>query len=123
MSPGFGLLGHLLGMCRGSGIGARVNMAEVPLLDKVLAMADAGLVSGASGRNWRSYGAEVDLAARVTDAHKALLCDPQTSGGLLVACAPGALLDVMALFERHGCAQAGRIGGMIAGPSGVTVEL
>ncbi len=120
---GFGLLGHLLEMCRGSGMGARVNMADVPLLDRVLAMADAGLVTGASARNWTSYGAEVQLGPRVTGAHKALLCDPQTSGGLLVACAPDALADVMATFERHGCAQAGLIGGMIAGPSRVTVEL
>jgi selenide,water dikinase len=120
---GFGLLGHLLEMCRGSRIGARVNMAQVPLLDKVLAMADAGLVTGASGRNWRSYGAEVELAARVTDAHKALLCDPQTSGGLLVACAPDALADVMATFARHGGAQASLIGGMIGGAPRVSVEL
>jgi selenide,water dikinase len=120
---GFGFLGHLLEMCRGSGIGARVNMAEVPLLAKVLAMADAGLVTGASGRNWRSYGAEVELGARVTDAHKALLCDPQTSGGLLVACAPDALVDVMATFARHGCGQASLIGGMIGGASRVSVEL
>jgi selenide, water dikinase len=86
-------------------------------------MADAGLVTGASGRNWRSYGAEVELGARVTDAHKALLCDPQTSGGLLVACAPDALVDVMATFARHGCGQASLIGGMIGGASRVSVEL
>jgi selenide,water dikinase len=120
---GFGLLGHLLEMCRGSGIGARVNMAEVPLLDKVLAMADAGLVTGASGRNWRSYGAEVELAAHVTPAHKALLCDPQTSGGLLVACAPEALADVLATFARHGGAQARLIGSMIDGAPRVSVQL
>jgi selenide,water dikinase len=120
---GFGLLGHLLEMCRGSGIGARINMAKVPLLDKVLAMADAGLVTGASARNWRSYGAEVELATRATNAHKALLCDPQTSGGLLVACAPDALAEVMATFARHGGAKASLIGGMIDGPPRVSVEL
>jgi selenide,water dikinase len=120
---GFGLLGHLLEMCRGSGAAARVNMAEVPLLDKVLAMADAGLVTGASGRNWGSYGAEVELAAGVTPAQKALLCDPQTSGGLLIACAPDTLTDVLAIFARHGGAQARLIGGMIAGAPRVSVEL
>ena len=120
---GFGLLGHLLEMCRGSGSGARVNMAQVPLLDKVLGMADAGLVTGASGRNWRSCGAEVELAAHVTDAHKALLCDPQTSGGLLVACAPDALADVIATFARYGGARARVIGGMIGGAPRVSVEL
>ena len=120
---GFGLLGHLLEMCRGSGSGARVNLAQVPLLDKVLAMADAGLVTGASGRNWRAYGAEVELTARATEAHKALLCDPQTSGGLMVACAPDALADVMAAFARHGGAQASVIGSMIGGAPRVSVEL
>jgi selenide,water dikinase len=120
---GFGLLGHLLEMCRGSGMGARVKMADVPLLDGVLAMADAGILTGASARNWAYYGAEVKLAARVTGAHKALLCDPQTSGGLLVACSPDALADVMATFDRHGCATAGLIGGMMGGAPRVSVEL
>jgi selenide,water dikinase len=120
---GFGLLGHLLEMCRGSGIGARVNMAQVPLLDNVLAMADAGFVTGASGRNWGSYGAEVDLAARVTPAHKALLSDPQTSGGLLVACAPDALAAVLAIFARHAGAQASLIGAMIDAAPRVSVEI
>ena len=98
-------------------------MADVPLLDKVLAMADAGLVTGASGRNWGSYGAEVQLAAGVTGAQKALLCDPQTSGGLLVACARDALADVLAIFARHGGAQANLIGGMVGGAPRVSVEL
>jgi selenide,water dikinase len=120
---GFGLLGHLLEMCRGSGVGARVNMAHVPLLVNVLTMAAAGLVTGASARNWRSYGAEVELAVRITDAHKALLCDPQTSGGLLVACAPDALADVMAIFARHSGARASLIGDMIPGSPRVSVEL
>src|SRR5208283_3472272 len=83
---GFGLLGHLLEMCRGSGVGAQVHMSDVPLLDNVLAMAEAGIVTGASARNWASYGEDVALDSRLTGPHKALLCDPQTSGGLLVAC-------------------------------------
>jgi len=120
---GFGLLGHLLEMCRGSGVGARVNMAAVPLLDNVLAMVEAGIVTGSSARNWTSYGADVDLAPRLTGTHKALLCDPQTSGGLLVACAQDALDEVMATFERHGVAHAGLIGSMVAGEPRVAVEL
>jgi len=120
---GFGLLGHLLEMCRGSGLGACVNMADVPLLDNVLAMADAGIVTGASARNWASYGADVELAPRLKGPHKALLCDPQTSGGLLVACAQDALADVMATFERHGFTHAGLIGGMVAGEPRVAVDL
>jgi selenide,water dikinase len=120
---GFGLLGHLLEMCRGSGVGARVNMSDVPLLDNVLAMAEAGIVTGASARNWASYGVDVELASRLTGAHKALLCDPQTAGGLLVACAQEALAEVMATFERHGFAQARVIGAMVAGEPRVAVDL
>ena len=120
---GFGLLGHLLEMCRGSGLGARVDMAAVPLLDNVLAMADAGIVTGASARNWASYSADVELSPRLTGPHKALLCDPQTSGGLLVACAQDGLAQVMATFERHGFAHAGLIGGMVGGEPRVAVDL
>src|SRR5205807_1192138 len=96
---GFGLLGHLLGMCRGARLGARVSMARTPLLDDVLAMAGAGCVTGASARNWDSYEAEVRLAPELGAAHRALLCDPQTSGGLLVACAPDAVGDLTAVIR------------------------
>jgi selenide,water dikinase len=119
---GFGLLGHLLEVCRGSGLGARLKMSDVPLLDNVLALADAGLVTGASARNWSSYGAEVRLAPRLEGVHKDLLSDPQTSGGLLVACAPDTVADVMEIFARHGFERAAVIGGMVAGKSCVEVD-
>jgi selenide,water dikinase len=109
---GFGLLGHLLGMCRGARLGARVSMACVPLLDHVVAMARAGFVTGASARNWASYGDEVRLARQLESVHQALLCDPQTSGGLLVACAPDTVAAALGVFERHGFAQAAVIGAM-----------
>jgi selenide, water dikinase len=118
---GFGLLGHLLEMCRGSGVGAYVKMSDVPLLEDVLALANAGFVTGASARNWASYGDEVRLAPRLEGVHKDLLCDPQTSGGLLVACAGDAVADVMEIFARHGFDQAAVIGGMINGESCVAV--
>jgi selenide, water dikinase len=119
---GFGLLGHLLGMCRGAKLGARVRMADVPVLDHVLAMAEAGVVTGASARNWASYGAEVQLAPQLSDAHKALLCDPQTSGGLLVACSHDTIPDVLQTFNRHGCPQAAVIGGIVDGEPMVRVD-
>jgi selenide, water dikinase len=119
---GFGLLGHLLEMCRGSRLGARVKMSDVPLLDNVPALAAAGNVTGASARNWASYGDEVRLAPGLEIVSKDLLCDPQTSGGLLVACARDAVADVLAVFARHGFAQATVIGTMIEGRSCVTVE-
>ena len=113
---GFGLLGHLLGMCRGAGSGARVSMARIPVLEGVLAMASAGRVTGASARNWDSYGSEVRLDRELTPAHRLLLTDPQTSGGLLVACAPDAESEVVEIFRRHGFAYAAVIGAMTGDP-------
>jgi selenide,water dikinase len=119
---GFGLLGHLLGMCRGSRLGARLSMADVPLLPGVVALATAGTVTGASDRNWASYQAEVRLGARIGAAEQALLADPQTSGGLLVACAPDSLAKVLAEFHRSGFAAAAVIGRMTRGDAVVVVE-
>jgi selenide,water dikinase len=112
---GFGLLGHLLEMCRGSTVGARVSLASVPLLDKVLALADAGVVTGASDRNWASYGDHVRFDPDLGKATRSLLCDPQTSGGLLVSCAPDALSAVLEVLKSHGCDRAAKIGTMVEG--------
>jgi selenide,water dikinase len=119
---GFGLLGHLLEMCRGSGKSARLRLRDVPALPRALELARAGVVTGASKRNLDSYGADVAFAASVGDAERALLTDPQTSGGLLVACAPGAADDVVALFAREGFADARVIGTFHEGPARVDVE-
>ena len=97
-------------------------MADVPLLDGVLALADAGVVTGASARNWNSYGAEVRFGAQLSNAQQALLCDPQTSGGLLVACAPDALALVVDVFRRNGFAYAACVGTMIEGEPIALVE-
>jgi selenide,water dikinase len=118
---GFGLLGHLLEMCRGARLGAQVRMSSVPLLDEVLELADRGFITGASGRNWASYGDEVQLAPDVSRAQQALLCDPQTSGGLLVACSEAAAGDVIATFRRDGFERAAIVGRMVAGLPGVSV--
>ncbi|MEP7208533.1 MAG: selenide, water dikinase SelD [Casimicrobiaceae bacterium] len=106
---GFGLLGHLLEICRGSDVGAEVDLAKVPLLPGVLALARDGFFTGASGRNWEAYGDEVGREA-VDDAQLAVLTDPQTSGGLLVACDPAAAQDVLEVFHRDGFADAALIG-------------
>jgi selenide,water dikinase len=119
---GFGLLGHLLEMCRGARRGARLQMAAVPLLEHVLSMAEAGCVTGASARNWASYGDEARLAPRLAAAHQALLCDPQTSGGLLIACAAEVVPEALSILQRHGCTQAAAIGVMTDGPPIVSVE-
>jgi selenide, water dikinase len=84
-------------------------------------LAAQGMVTGASGRNWASYGADVTLPAGFADADRALLTDPQTSGGLLVACAPSAVDDVLAIFERDGFERAAVIGRVVEGPGRLVV--
>ena len=118
---GFGLLGHLLEICRGSHAGAAIDFARVPLHPGTLDLARSGLYTGASGRNWAAYGSDVDLDARIGDAERALLTDPQTSGGLLVACAPDAVAEVLAIFRREGFAAAADIGAVTAGAPRVAV--
>jgi selenide, water dikinase len=117
---GFGLLGHLLGMCRASEVGARIHFDRVPLLDGAAELVGAGFATGASGRNWASYGREVSLGAGVGDLERTLLTDPQTSGGLLVACAPEALDRMLAVFSEEGFAPA-VIGEIVEGSSRVEV--
>ena len=117
---GFGLLGHGLEMARGAHLKMELALDQIPLLPGVLELAQAGMVTGASERNWDSYGAEVVLPAAISPAHKALLSDPQTSGGLLVACAPEAADAVLACFKKHGFHDARQVGRMAPG-SGVDV--
>ena len=107
---GFGLGGHALEMARGSGCDLHIDWQAVPRLPGIGAMIAAGHVTGASGRNWASYSEGVALPGGFPDADRALLTDPQTSGGLMVACAPEALDQVRAAFARHGFAEAAVIG-------------
>ncbi|WP_395822876.1 selenide, water dikinase SelD [Collimonas sp.] len=109
---GFGLLGHLLELARGAGLSARLDMNAIPLLPQVLQLAEQGNITGASGRNWSSYGHDVSLAATITSLQRSLLTDPQTSGGLLVSCDPGTAEQVLELFRREGFADAAVIGEM-----------
>jgi len=118
---GFGLLGHLLEMARGAGLTAKLNMAHIPLLPNVQQLAANGCVTGASGRNWASYGHAVTLADAVTPVQQALLSDPQTSGGLLVACDAATVDEVLAQFAREGFVHAAVIGEMVAGPAKIEV--
>ena len=118
---GFGLLGHGLEMARASGVALRIELGALPLLSQAAALAGAGFVTGASGRNWDSYGAGVTLPAGVSEAERALLTDPQTSGGLLVACAPDVAEEVLAILRGTGCGLARRIGVVEAGPPGIVV--
>ena len=119
---GFGLLGHLLEMCRGSGLRALVHAAAVPVLPGVQALAEAGVGTGAARRNWASYGENVGLAAGLAPWWQGLLCDPQTSGGLLVAVAPEAAEHVLRCVQEAGCGRAAIIGHLEPGEPGVSVK-
>ena len=118
---GFGLAGHLLEICRGSRLGASVRFADLPIIDEALAWAKDGTKTGATDRNWSGYGHEVRLPAGAPDWQRALITDPQTSGGLLVACAADTEAEVLAEFRKQGFDAACRIGEMVAG-QGITVE-
>ena len=107
---GFGLAGHTLEMARGAGCDIRIDWPAVPLLPGVRTLAAQGLVTGASGRNWAGYGAQVTLPEGFAAEERALLTDPQTSGGLLVACDAASRDAVLAIFARHGFAQAAVVG-------------
>jgi selenide,water dikinase len=117
---GFGLLGHLLEVCRGSGVRARVEWNAVPLLTGARRLAATGFVTGGSGRNWKGYGSLVDLTTHGA-VEQAILTDPQTSGGLLVACAPESVNDVLACFQREGFQHAAVIGDIESGTPGISV--
>src|SRR6266849_6420765 len=119
---GFGLLGHLAEICRGSRLGARVAFESLPVLPAALSLAQQGYNTGAAARNWASYGHDVRLPDDLAPWQQALLCDPQTSGGLLVTCAPQAVAAVLALFRDEGFASAAVIGQMQAGAARITVD-
>ena len=118
---GFGLAGHALEIARGSDCEVRLDWSAVPLLADVRRLAAEGFVTGASGRNWTSYGIDVVLPEGFAAPDRALLTDPQTSGGLLVSCAPSEVDEVMAVFRRHGFEGAAVIGSV--GPAGAAARL
>jgi selenide, water dikinase len=118
---GFGLLGHLLEMCRGSGLRGVVRSADLPLLAGAAALAESGLATGAAKRNWDSYGHDVALRADLPPWRTGLLCDPQTSGGLLVAVAPREAERVLAAVRDADFRRAAIIGHFAAGAPGIDV--
>jgi len=112
---GFGLAGHLLEICRGSKLAAQVRFDALPVIAEALDSVKQGVATGASDRNWKGYGEDVQLPAGAPDWMRKLLSDPQTSGGLLVACAPQAEQAVLAEFSKRGFAEARTIGRLSAG--------
>jgi selenide,water dikinase len=118
---GFGLLGHALEMARGAGVTVRLRVDDAPLLTQAEDFARAGFVTGASHRNWASYGEAVSLPAGLEDWRRLLLTDPQTSGGLLVACDAQAVPAILTRI-REGDSRAAIIGSVEVGDPIVVVE-
>lgn len=110
---GFGLLGHTLELCRGAGLAAEIAADAPAVLEGVQALAQAGVRTGAAVRNWASYGADVRLPADLPDWRKDLLCDPQTSGGLLIAVDPNHVEAVLELV-RGASFEGSRVVGRLA---------
>jgi selenide,water dikinase len=118
---GFGLLGHLLEMCRGASVEAFVDFPSVPLFAQAQRLAEAGIGTGGATRNWTSYGSAVEISAGAPKWSRAVLCDPQTSGGLLIACSQDSAPEVLALVRSRNFSPACVIGRFCEGPPGVRV--
>jgi len=119
---GFGLLGHLLEICKGSGLQAQVEMAAVPLIPAARPFAEQGYGPGAIERNQASFGQHVRFAAGLPDWQQRVLADPQTSGGLLVAVAAEQAPAVLAAFQAAGFGQAAVIGQLQEGAAQIVVR-
>ena len=119
---GFGILGHGLEMARGAGVRVVVDLARIPWLSQAEALAEAGHSTGASTRNWASYGDGVRLPEGLPLWRQKLLTDPQTSGGLLVACDAGRAEEIAAGIRDAGYPLARIVGHVEAGPAEVVVR-
>src|SRR5512145_52145 len=117
---GFGLAGHLLEICRGSKLAAELEFDSVPVIAEALDWVKYGVATGASDRNWKGYGHEVDFSGE--EWKRKLLTDPQTSGGLPVACAPEAQNEVLSVFRRQGFGEARPVGRLSSGTPRLTVR-
>ena len=118
---GFGLAGHLLEICRASKLAAALDAAHLPLIDAALALAKDGVKTGASTRNWASYGASVRLPDDAPEWLSTLVTDPQTSGGLLIACAAASETEVLRAIREDQGNEGFVIGRLSAGTPLVTV--
>ncbi len=110
---GFGLIGHLLGMLRASGVAAEIRLGDIPLLPGVRELAERGVVPGGTRNNLDAFNSAVAWGAGVSDEDQLILCDAQTSGGLLIAAPPGSKQSVLDGLARRGVAGAA-IGRVVA---------
>jgi selenide,water dikinase len=120
---GFGLIGHALEMSRGAGLGVEIDAGAPALLADAEALVRAGVRTGASARNWASYGADVLIEGDLADWRRDLLTDPQTSGGLLIAVDPRSADRLLALAHDRGFLASRIVGRVRDGAPGVTVRV
>jgi len=120
---GFGLAGHLLEICRGSGLSAQLAYEQIPVIALAAEIAQGGTATGASARNWEGYGSSMVLAEGMQKWQQNLLSDPQTSGGLLIACAPESAGQVLQILQAQDFGQAAIIGRLSEGPAQVHVAM
>ncbi|MDV3239289.1 MAG: selenide, water dikinase SelD [Gammaproteobacteria bacterium] len=119
---GFGLLGHLAELCRGARRGARIAFDALPVIPAAVPLAQQGCTTGAAARNWSGCRDMVRLQTDLAPWQQTLLCDPQTSGGLLVTCAPDTAPEVLSLFRKNGLAAASVIGSILPGEVAIHVD-
>jgi selenide,water dikinase len=119
---GFGLLGHGLEMARGASVQLVIRVGDVPLLSQAADLAQQGFVTGASHRNWASYGNDVVMPPATPEWRRHLLADPQTSGGLLIAVAPECAESILSTVRDSGCPLAGIIGYVEEGAPTIKIE-
>jgi selenide,water dikinase len=119
---GFGLVGHVMEVCRGSRVKAQIRFDDVPILSAARHLAEQGYATGASDRNWASCEPCVTLPENAPAWHRNMLTDPQTSGGLFVACDRESVDAVIAVFRAHGFEHAAVIGEMLPGEPGIDVR-
>ncbi|WJH37855.1 selenide, water dikinase SelD (plasmid) [Aliirhizobium terrae] len=119
---GFGILGHGLEMARASDLTLRLKLADIPFLTKAEELAEKGFITGASGRNWASYGEAINLPAGMPDWQRMLLADPQTSGGLLVAVSAGKADELLRTIRAAGYPLAAIVGSVEQGPAAIVVD-
>ncbi len=119
---GFGLLGHALGMARGSNVAIFISFDDLPLLSAAADLAQQHFVTGASARNWASYAESISLPPDFLEWRRDLLTDPQTSGGLLIACEPGRAAEITRTIIDGGYPHARIVGRAEAGPPSITIR-
>jgi selenide,water dikinase len=117
---GFGLAGHLLELARGAKLEAKLEWDAIPVVQEAVKLVQADIFTGASTRNWVGYGHEVKLGDKLGLWQQNLLTDPQTSGGLLISCAPEVEQEVLAILQAGDFMSAKKIGHFAEG-SGLSV--